>query len=181
MPAEYEDRPEQTIVKPGYEEITYSEPVYEEVEEQVMVKPASKRTEIIPAEYAEVEEKVMVREAYRREIEVPALYDTYYEQVVERPARQVWTPGRGAVERVDTVTGEILCLVEEPAVYKTVERKELRRAAGKRFEDVPAEYATISKPAGDTADDARDRGPGRVRRGQNDQAGAAGARDQDPG
>ena len=97
--------------------------MYEDVEEQVIVKPASKIIEVVPAEYEEVEERVLVREAYKREIEVPALYNTYFEQVMERPARQVWKPGRGAVERVDEVTGEILCLVDEPAVYKTVERK----------------------------------------------------------
>jgi hypothetical protein len=101
--------------------------------------------EVVPAEYGEVEEKVLVREAYRREIEVPALYNTYFEQVLEKPSRDVWKPGRGTVEKVDPSTGEILCLVHEDAVYKTVERKELARAASKRYEDVPAEYATIKK------------------------------------
>ncbi len=88
---------------------------------------------------------MLVREAYRREIEIPALYNTYFEKVMERPARQVWKPGRGTVEKVDPNTGEILCLVEEEAVYKTVERKELARPASKTYQDVPAEYATVTK------------------------------------
>ena len=92
-----------------------------------MIKPASKKVTVIPAEYGEVEEKVLVREAYRREIEVPALYNTYYEQVLDKPARDVWKPGRGEVEKIDPNTGEILCLVHEEATYKTVERKELAR------------------------------------------------------
>jgi hypothetical protein len=144
-PAQYDVEQVQTEVRPASERVEYSEAVYEDVEEQVIVKPASKTIEIVPAQYEEVQEKVLVREAYKREIEIPALYNTYFEQVMERPARQVWKPGRGAVERVDEVTGEILCLVDEPAVYKTVERKELARAATTRVEDVPAEYATVTK------------------------------------
>lgn len=144
-PAQYEIQQVETEIRPASERIEYTEAVYEDVEEQVIVKPASKIIEVVPAEYEEVEERVLVREAYKREIEVPALYNTYFEQVMERPARQVWKPGRGAVERVDEVTGEILCLVDEPAVYKTVERKELARAATTRVEEVPAEYATVTK------------------------------------
>jgi hypothetical protein len=144
-PAEYRIEQVQQIVKPAAERTEYTEPEYEWVEERVMVEPATKNYEIVPAEYGPVEERVLVREAYRREIEVPALYNTYSEQVLVTPARKVWKPGRGAVERVDEVTGEILCLVEEEAVYKTVERKELARAASKRYEDVPAEYATVTK------------------------------------
>ncbi len=145
LPAEYRTESMQQLVKPASERTEYTEPEYEWVEEQVMVEPATKTYEIVPAEYGPVEERVLVREAYRREIEVPALYNTYYEQVLVTPARKVWKPGRGAVERVDEVTGEILCLVEEEAVYKTVERQELARAASKRYEDVPAEYATVTK------------------------------------
>jgi hypothetical protein len=144
-PAQYRDEPTQQLVRPAGERTEYTEPVYEMVEEQVVVKPAWKRITVVPAEYGQVEEKVLVREAYRREIEVPALYNTYFEKVLETPARQVWKPGRGTVEKVDPNTGEILCLVEEEAVYKTVERKELARAASTTYQEVPAEYATVTK------------------------------------
>jgi murein L,D-transpeptidase YcbB/YkuD len=145
VPAEWREEPTQQLVAAAGERTEFSEPVFEEVEEQVMVKPATKRVTVVPAEFQEVEERVLIREAYRREIEIPALYNTYFERVIETPARQVWKPGRGAVEMVDPNTGEILCLVEEEAVYKTVERKELARAASKTYQDVPAEYATVTK------------------------------------
>jgi murein L,D-transpeptidase YcbB/YkuD len=145
VPAQWREEPMQQQVSAAGERTEFTEPVYEEVEEQVMVRPATKRVTVVPAEFEEVEERVLIREAYRREIEVPALYNTYFERVIETPARQVWKPGRGTVEMVDPNTGEILCLVEEEAVYKTVERKELARAATKRYEDVPAEYATVRK------------------------------------
>ena len=145
VPAQYRDEPTQQLVQPAGERTEYTDPVYEEVEEQVVVKPAWKKVTVVPAEYGQVEEKVLVREAYKREIEVPALYNTYFEKTLEKPARQVWKPGRGTVEKVDPNTGEILCLVEEEAVYKTVERKELARPASKTYQDVPAEYATVTK------------------------------------
>ena len=145
LPAEWRDEPQQQLVRAAGERIEYTDPEYQEVEERVMVKPATKTMKVIPAEYAEVEEQVLVRDAYRREIQVPALYNTYFEKVLEKPARQVWKPGRGTVEKVDPNTGEILCLVEEEAVYKTVERKELARAASTTYQDVPAEYATVKK------------------------------------
>ena len=137
--------PAQQLVKPARERLEYSQAVYEDAEERVLVKPASKRVTVVPAQYGEAQEKVLVREAYRRQIEVPALYNTYYDRVMDRPARDVWKPGRGKVEKVDPTTGEILCLVHEQAVYKTVERKELFRAASQRYEDVPAQYATVRK------------------------------------
>jgi len=118
-PAKFDEQTTQEIVRPAYDAITYTEPVYEDVQEQVVV-----------------------REAYTREIELPALYDIYYEQVVEKPASKIWKKGRGAQERVDPNTGEVYCLVDVPAVYKTVEKKELKRPAGTRTEEIPAEYAT---------------------------------------
>ena len=145
LPAEWRNEPTQQMVRAAGERVEYSEPVYQDAEERVLVKPASKKVTVVPAEYGQVEEKVLVREAYRREIEIPALYNTYFDKVMEKPARDVWKPGRGTVEKIDPTTGEILCLVHEDATYKTVERKELCRAASKRYEDVPAEYATVKK------------------------------------
>jgi hypothetical protein len=145
LPAEFRTNPVQELVKPAGERVEYSQAVYQDAEERVLVKPASKKVTVVPAEYGQVKEKVLVREAYRREIEIPALYNTYFDKVMEKPSRNVWKPGRGTIEKVDPTTGEILCLVHEDATYKTVERKELARAASKRYEDVPAEYATLTK------------------------------------
>jgi Putative peptidoglycan binding domain len=120
-PPEYREESTQVLVRPAYEEVTYSEPVYEEVQE-----------------------RVLVREAYMREVEVPALYNTFYTQVLEKPAGKVWKKGRGAVERVDPDTGEIYCLVDQPAQYRTEQKQELVRPAGKRTDEVPAEYTTTT-------------------------------------
>jgi hypothetical protein len=118
-PPSYKEEQAQVVVRPAYEKITYTDPVYEDAQQQVLVRPA-----------------------YTRVVEVPALYDTFYEQVMEKPAGKVWKKGRGSVERVDPATGEIYCLVDEPPVYRTVEKKVLKRPAGTRTEEVPAEYTT---------------------------------------
>ena len=169
LPAEWRNEPVQQMVRAAGERNEYSEPVYQDAEERVLVKPASKKVTVVPAEYGQVEEKVLVREAYRREIEIPALYNTYFDRVMEKPARDVWKPGRGTVEKIDPTTGEILCLVHEDASYKTVERKELARAASKRYEDVPAEYATVKKTV---HDEAGERAGGRDSGGVPDHQGA---------
>lgn len=154
--AQYRDEPYVRVVRPASERAEWTEAEYQDVEERVVTRPAYKKVEVVPAVYEEVSEQVVVREGYRREIEVPALYDTYFEQVVERPARKVWKPGHGTTEKVDETTGEVLCLVEEPAVYKTVERKELKRAASKRYEDIAPEYATVKKQQVKVAQQSRE-------------------------
>ena len=92
------------------------------VTEQVMTRAASERVETIPAKYEAVEERVMVKPASKKMEEVPAEYKTVEEQVLVEPAHTEWRPGRGAVEKMDSATGKIMCLVEIPAQYKTVQQ-----------------------------------------------------------
>jgi hypothetical protein len=65
------------------------------------------------------------------------------ERVVDRPAHTVWKKGRGPIERVDHATGEIMCLVEVPATYKTVSKRVVRTPATTRTVEIPAQYKTV--------------------------------------
>ena len=144
------------------------EPVYETIEEEIVVEAARTETRIIPAVFGDVTEEVVVREAATELVTVPATFRTVVEEVVVRPearrvipvepiyetvmeqvevvpARTVWKPGRGPIERIDGHTGEILCLVEEPAVYETVERRVLVNPASSREEIIPAVTETITR------------------------------------
>ncbi len=118
-------------------------PVYGTVTEELLAKEASERIEIIPAKYEWVEEKVLVREAYEREQVVPATFDTITEQVLVKPATTKWEKGRGLVEKVDNFTGEIMCLKEFPAEYKTITKQVLKTPMTITKVPVPAEYKTI--------------------------------------
>jgi hypothetical protein len=46
---------------------------------------------------------------------------------------------------VDEITGEIMCLVKEPAVYKTVTKSVLKTPATTREVITPAKYKTVKK------------------------------------
>jgi hypothetical protein len=115
-------------------------PRCETVTEQVLVRPASERVEQIPAKYETVQERVMVKPASKEIEKVPAEYKTVDEQVLVEPAHTEWREGRGAVEKMDSATGKIMCLVEIPAKYKTVQKQVLVKPATTREVEIPAKY-----------------------------------------
>lgn len=101
---------------------------------------------LIPAKVEGTEETVQISEEQEVLARIiPAKYEIQTERVLVREARQVWKPGRGATEKVDQSTGEILCLVEEPAVYKTIEKRILVEPERPEYRTIPAQYETITK------------------------------------
>jgi len=67
----------------------------------------------------------------------------FEEQVLIKEAHTVWKKGRGLIEKVDDTTGEIMCLVEVPAQYKTVRKRVLVNPATVKEVTIPAEYKTV--------------------------------------
>jgi hypothetical protein len=149
-------------------------PVYKTVEEQVMVKKGGIRYEIVPSQYKFVEErvlvqesqselqvtaatykkvqvKVLVKEAYNEIVNIPAEYKTVEEKVLSAPAYSTWKKGKGPIEKIDHLTGDIMCLVEIPAEYKTIQKTVLVSAAATKTIKHPAEYQTIEKNVLDKA------------------------------
>ena len=122
----------------------YTQTSYKTVTEQVITKAASEDVQIIPAQYEMVEKSVLVSEASTRLETIPAQYETVTEQIIDKPAHTIWKKGTGPIQRIDESTGEIMCLVEVPATYKTVTRTELRSPATTRTIEIPAEYKTVS-------------------------------------
>jgi hypothetical protein len=145
---------ETIVVKEASERITAVPPVYENASEQVLVKEASKRLELIPATYETVTERIQVSPAGKRLIEVPATYKTVTESVLERAAYQTWKRGSpsnfsgtgvNVLQSSAVGTGEVMCLVEIPAVYKTITRTVLDQPASSHEVEIPASYETVSK------------------------------------
>jgi hypothetical protein len=118
-------------------------PQFETASVRVLKREAGERLEIIPAKYEWAEERVLVKEATERIEVVPAVYDWAEERVLVSPAQTVWKKGRGPIERVDNATGEIMCLVESPAKYKTVRKRVLTTPPTTRTVTIPAEYKTV--------------------------------------
>ncbi len=138
-----------------------------QVAERVVVEPERIRKQNIPAKYKFVNDEVVVREEGVKYIEIPATYKTVSEQVVvepekkevrtiparyktvsERvmvqPAQKVWKKGRGLIERRST-DGEIMCLVEEPAKYETVQKQVLVEAERQEVRIIPEVTKTLTR------------------------------------
>ena len=120
-------------------------PRYETVTEQYIAQEAFERLETIPATFKNVTEQVEVAPASVRYVSTEPVYENVSEQVLEQPARTVWKRGSGPIQRIDNSTGEIMCLVEEPAIYKTVSRRVLKAPAEAREVPVPAQYSTVTR------------------------------------
>lgn len=155
IPGEYKTAQETVLLKEESERFEIVPAQYKTVEERVLVREASTRLEVIPAQYEKVTERVMVREATTRLEEQPATYKTISEQVLLTPARTEWKRGPAAsfaaagnvINTKSTDTGEIMCLVEVPATYKTVTRTVLQSPATTKEIAIPAEYKTVTRTA----------------------------------
>lgn len=113
------------------------------ISKQVEIAPATFQIETAPAQYRMVEKRVLVKEASKKLVTVPAKYETYSEQIIDKPAHTTWKKGSGPIQKIDSSTGEIMCLVEVPASYKTVNRRRLVSAARTEEIEIPAEYETV--------------------------------------
>ena len=124
----WETRP--VLLEPERRETVRIPPVLREVSEPELVRPASVRVEVIPAEWRDVPQTVMVS-----------------------PPRRYWrrstlTPGYGpgwAGPSQLTPTGEVVCLVEEPARYQTVWRRVCVRPERRVEMPVPAETRWVTR------------------------------------
>lgn len=121
----------------------YEAPEYKEVTEKVLVSEASFSVKVVPAKYEWVEQKEIVAAATQKIVEVPAVFETVEERIKVEDAKVVWKKGRGSIERMDHSTGDIMCLVEVPAVYKTIKKTVVKSPASTRTIAEPVKYDSI--------------------------------------
>jgi hypothetical protein len=145
IPPTYKTVTEKVVVEEASEQVEILPAEYAWVDEQILVKPETERLEVVPAEYEEREEQVMIRPATLTLEHVPAEYEWTVEEIMVRPPQKVWKKGRGLIERVDNATGEIMCLVEVPAEFKTIRKRVLKSPATTREVEAPPEYMTITR------------------------------------
>ncbi len=126
------------MVEPARQEVRIIPAQFGDVQEEVIVREATTELVSVPATFITVQEEIVVRPAARRLIPIDPVYDTVIEEVVVVPERTVWKPGTGPIQKIDEATGEILCLVTEPAVTKQVERTVMIQPASTREEIIPA-------------------------------------------
>ncbi len=108
-------------------------------------KATSKRVLVRAPQYRFINQRVQVRKAYYKTRTIPAQYRTNVKRVMVKPAYNTWRKGHGAITRIDNMTGEIMCRVTVPAVYKNVSQRVLVRPVQKIRTLVPAVYKTIKQ------------------------------------
>ena len=145
--ATYEPFSERVLVTAARREQRIIPAVYDWAERQVMVEPARIEHRVIPATYRTITETETVSPATTRIEHTEAVYETVTEQVISRPAHSEWRrtyvgpdgviPEGAQVEP----TGEMICLIEIPAEYSTVERRVLREPG----HDVEVPVAAVTR------------------------------------
>lgn len=155
VPAKFETISEKVIKREASENVTVIPAKFEWVEERVLTKEATETLTVVPAVYRWVEERIMVEPASTRLVAVPAEYETVTERVLDRPEQTTWKKGRGPIEKIDNTTGEILCLVVEPATFKNISRTIVKTPATTRSVDAPPVFKTIRKQVVDRPAEVR--------------------------
>lgn len=155
VPAKYDVISEKVVKREASEKVSIVPAKYEWVEERVQTREATESLQIVPAVFRWVEEKIMVEPASTRLVPVPAEYETVSERVLDKPEQTSWKKGRGPIEKIDNTTGEILCLVVEPATYKTISRTIVKSPASSRSIDVPPVFKTVRKQVVDRPAEVR--------------------------
>lgn len=122
----------------------YTPATFEQKEKQVKIKDEAEIIKITDAEFEDGAEDIVIKAAYTVKTLVPAVYDTTENKIEIEPAQAIWKKGEGLNERIDNTTGEIMCLVQIPAKYKTIVKKVL--VSKEQIEDsaVEAETSAVS-------------------------------------
>lgn len=161
-PATYKNTSERVLAKAAGESIDVIPAKYQTVSERVLVREASTKLQVIPETYKTVTKKILVEPAREVLTKVPAKYKTVSEKILVKPAYTTWKKGinpitgsgtpfstvkknGGVVSKYDQSTGEIMCLVEVPAEYKTVTKQVIAQPATTRTKTIPAKYSTVTK------------------------------------
>ena len=147
----YQTYSERVLVTAGRREQRTVPAVYEWAERQVLVEAAHTEHRIIPATYRSVTETVVITPATTRLERTEAVYETVTEQVVSRPAHSEWRrtfvgPNGVIPEGAEVqATGEMICLIEIPAEYATVQRRVLREPGRDVEVRVPAVTREVTR------------------------------------
>lgn len=112
-------------------------------EEDVLIAEATELLEVIPASYSASTQEVMVRPQSNRYLATPVKYKTVQEKVLIEPAKSVWKKGEGLVQKVDNLTGDIMCRVEIPAVYKEFSKQVVQTRPNATLIPVPETKKTF--------------------------------------
>jgi Putative peptidoglycan binding domain len=150
------------LVRASSSNIAVVPAVYAAGEERVLARGETRRLEVIPATYEDVTERVLVRPAGNQLVSTPATFKTMTERRLVKAASTAWkrsselTAAERALQNIDPNAGDVLCLIEVPAVYETVTATVVDQPASTRSIEIPAEYTTVTKTVQKTPPSTRE-------------------------
>jgi Putative peptidoglycan binding domain len=150
-PATFGTTEERVLVRAASSTISVVPAVYGPGEERVLVKGETKSLVVIPATYEDVTERILVKAAGTQLVTTPATFKTATERRLVKAASTAWkrsselTAAERALQNIDPNAGDVLCLIEVPAVYETVTSTVVDQPASTRSIEIPAEYTTVTK------------------------------------
>lgn len=120
---------------------------YNYVEETVVDQPKMIQKMRLPALYKTVYDTIVVTPATTKSYNIPAEYEYVQEQVMVTPTTSKWIKGKADAGCLSSNPEDcqVMCLVEVPAVYKTIEKKILKNQAYSREETIPMQYKIVAK------------------------------------
>ena len=147
VPATFRNEAMSVVTREAYEQIQASDPVFRADQQAVPTADAYTRYEVSEPTFRTEAQTIVTRPAHERLIASPAVLGTRAETIMIREPRLVWRAGSNlsSVRRMDPTTGEIFCLVEEPAVNQTVTRVVQIQPSRISRQSVPAQVATIQR------------------------------------
>ena len=147
VPATYRIQAETVVIRDAHESLQVSEPVFQTEVKQFQVSDAYKNYVVTAPTFRTEQHTIVVRPAHERLRASPAVIGTRPVTVVIREPRLVWRPGSTGsdVRRTDAATGEVFCLVEEPAKTAVIQREVQITPAQVSRERVEAIEETIER------------------------------------
>ncbi len=149
IPGKYRWVEKQVVAKEASERIETRPPRFEDRTVRIIVKPASVRLRVIPARYETRQDQVVIKPASTRTITTPPVFRTVKQRILVQAASNKWIRTAVPCTLDDVKLGltdcETLCLVETPAMYKTVIKKILVTPPVTKTVTIPAEFETITR------------------------------------
>jgi len=116
----------------------YQAATIDKIPQKVLVSEATEKLEVVDAKLKDDVASVTLKPQHLRVIEVPPTFQKGEEKVLTENATKKWQTKCGAVQRVDHMTGETLCLVDVAAKYETIATESI---------DVPALITQVDEKA----------------------------------
>jgi hypothetical protein len=120
---------------------------YSYVNESVVDQPRIVQKMKLPALYKIVYDTVVVVPASTKSYTIPAEYEYIKEQVMVTPTTSKWIKGKADAGclSANPADCQVMCLVEVPAVYKTISKKILKNQSYTRQESIPMQFKIVTR------------------------------------